>query len=135
MTELLNRLGSLGVLLIAGALILGGLAGAAVAHHYETLSGVPAASQQQGDQQGTTSGDRGDKSGTASGSNSQQGEQGDKEDTTPSKTHKAKTAPAPKKPNASASPSPKASPSPRPKASPSPSPKPSGSPEPAQVNN
>jgi hypothetical protein len=38
MTSLLNRLGNLGLLLIACGLLLGGLAGAAVAHHYDTLT-------------------------------------------------------------------------------------------------
>jgi hypothetical protein len=37
-TNLLNRLGNLGVLLIACALLFGGLAGAAVAHRYDTLT-------------------------------------------------------------------------------------------------
>jgi hypothetical protein len=35
---LLNRLGNLSLLLIACALLLGGLAGAAVAHHYDRLA-------------------------------------------------------------------------------------------------
>jgi len=34
-TALFTRIGNLGLLLIACALLLGGLAGAAVAHHYE----------------------------------------------------------------------------------------------------
>jgi hypothetical protein len=34
-TSILNRLGNLGILLIACALLLGGLAGAAVVHHYD----------------------------------------------------------------------------------------------------
>jgi len=34
-TALFNRVGNLGLLLIACALLLGGLAGAAVVHHYE----------------------------------------------------------------------------------------------------
>jgi hypothetical protein len=38
MTSLLNRLGNLGLLLIACGLLVGGLAGAAVAHHYDTLA-------------------------------------------------------------------------------------------------
>jgi hypothetical protein len=37
-TSLLNRLGNLGLLLIACGLLLGGLAGAAVAHRYDTLT-------------------------------------------------------------------------------------------------
>jgi hypothetical protein len=37
-TNLLNRIGNLGLLLIACALLLGGLAGAAVAHHYDGLA-------------------------------------------------------------------------------------------------
>jgi hypothetical protein len=38
LTTLLNRIGNLGLLLIACALLLGGLAGAAVAHHYDRLA-------------------------------------------------------------------------------------------------
>ena len=38
MTSLFNRLGNLGILLIACALLLGGLAGGAVVHHYDRLS-------------------------------------------------------------------------------------------------
>ena len=38
MTTVLNRIGNLGLLLIACALLLGGLAGAAVAHHYDRLA-------------------------------------------------------------------------------------------------
>lgn len=45
-TALLNRLGNLGLLLIACALLLGGLAGAAVAHHYDNLSADTAAAHQ-----------------------------------------------------------------------------------------
>ncbi len=37
-TAIFNRIGNLGVLLIASALLLGGLAGAAVVHHYDRLS-------------------------------------------------------------------------------------------------
>lgn len=37
-TNLLNRIGNLGLLLIACALLLGGLAGAAVTYHYDRLS-------------------------------------------------------------------------------------------------
>jgi len=37
-TTFLNRIGNLGLLLIACALLLGGLAGAAVAHHYDRLA-------------------------------------------------------------------------------------------------
>jgi cytoskeletal protein RodZ len=108
-TDLFNRLGSIGVLLIAGALIVGGLTGAAVAHHYETLSTVPAASQQQ----------QGDNS--EQGTNVQQAENSDKPDAKPVTKHKAPTKPAPKKA--------------KPKPSAPASPKPSGSPEPDQVNN
>ena len=111
MTDLFNRLGSIGVLLIAGALIVGGLTGAAVAHHYETLSTVPAASQQQ----------QGDNRDSEQGSDVQQAERSDKPDAKPVTKHKAHTKPAPKKA--------------KPKPSASPSPKPSGSPEPDQVNN
>jgi hypothetical protein len=45
-STLLNRLGNLGLLLIACALLLGGLAGAAVAHHYDRLSADTVAAQQ-----------------------------------------------------------------------------------------
>jgi hypothetical protein len=45
-TTFFERLGNLGVLLIAGALLLGGLAGAAVAHHYDRLAADSVASQQ-----------------------------------------------------------------------------------------
>jgi hypothetical protein len=110
-TDLFNRLGSIGVLLIAGALIVGGLTGAAVAHHYEALSTVPAASQQQ----------QGDNTDSEQGPNVQKAEKSDKPDTKPVTKHKAPTKPAPKKAK------------PRPSASASP--KPSGSPEPDQVNN
>ena len=49
MTGFFNRLGNLGVLLIAGALLLGGLAGAAVVHRYDRLSAQTVASQQHKD--------------------------------------------------------------------------------------
>jgi cytoskeletal protein RodZ len=110
-TDLFNRLGSIGILLIAGALIVGGLTGAAVAHHYETLSTVPTASQQQ----------QGDNSDSEQGSNAQQAENSDKPDAKPATKHNAPIKPAPKKA--------------KPKPSASPSPKPSGTPEPDQVNN
>jgi hypothetical protein len=42
----LNRIGNLGLLLIAGALLLGGLAGAAVVSHYDRLPAGTAASQE-----------------------------------------------------------------------------------------
>ncbi|MDQ6719372.1 MAG: hypothetical protein M3003_01085 [Candidatus Dormibacteraeota bacterium] len=48
-TAFFNRLGNLGVLLIASALLLGGLAGAAVVHHYDRLSASTIASQQHED--------------------------------------------------------------------------------------
>jgi hypothetical protein len=48
-TTLLNRLGNLGLLVVACALLVGGLAGAAVAHHLDTLSSNTTASQ-PGDQ-------------------------------------------------------------------------------------
>jgi hypothetical protein len=48
-TAFFERLGNLGVLLIAGALLLGGLAGAAVVHHYEGPSADSVASQRQND--------------------------------------------------------------------------------------
>ncbi|HEY8839791.1 MAG TPA: hypothetical protein VIO80_03940 [Candidatus Dormibacteraeota bacterium] len=47
-TTLLNRLGNLGLLLIACALLLGGLAGAAVAHHYDRLAAATSATQHNG---------------------------------------------------------------------------------------
>jgi hypothetical protein len=46
-TTLLKRLGNLGLLLVASALLLGGLAGAAVAHHFEGLSAGTVATHQQ----------------------------------------------------------------------------------------
>lgn len=49
MTTFFQRLGNLGILLLAGALLLGGLAGAAVAHHYDTLSAATVASHQHED--------------------------------------------------------------------------------------
>jgi hypothetical protein len=49
-TAFFNRLGNLGVLLLAGALLLGGLAGAAVVHHYDTLAADTVASHQHHDQ-------------------------------------------------------------------------------------
>jgi hypothetical protein len=45
-TTLLNRIGNLGLLLIACALLLGGLAGAAVAHHYDRLAANTVATNQ-----------------------------------------------------------------------------------------
>jgi hypothetical protein len=51
-TTMLNRIGNLGLLLIACALLLGGLAGAAVAHHYDKLSADTIASQHDGKGQG-----------------------------------------------------------------------------------
>ena len=48
-TAFFERLGNLGVLLLAGALLLGGLAGAAVVHHYEGSFAGSAASHQQND--------------------------------------------------------------------------------------
>jgi hypothetical protein len=48
-TTFFERLGNLGVLLIAGALLVGGLAGAAVVHHYDRLSAETTASQQVND--------------------------------------------------------------------------------------
>jgi len=51
-TSVVNRLGNLGILLIACALLLGGLAGAAVVHHYDRLSADTIASHQGDDGQG-----------------------------------------------------------------------------------
>jgi hypothetical protein len=51
-TAFFNRLGNLGVLLIASALLLGGLAGAAVVHHYDRLSAKTVASHQHKDNGG-----------------------------------------------------------------------------------
>jgi hypothetical protein len=48
-TAFFERLGNLGVLLIAGALLLGGLAGAAIVHHYDGTSSKSVASHQQND--------------------------------------------------------------------------------------
>jgi hypothetical protein len=48
-TAFFERLGNLGVLLIAGALLLGGLAGAAVVHHYDRLAADTVASEQHTD--------------------------------------------------------------------------------------
>jgi len=45
-TTNLNRIGNLGLLLIAGALLLGGLGGAAVAHHYDRLAANTVATHQ-----------------------------------------------------------------------------------------
>lgn len=55
-TALFNRLGNLGVLVIASALLLGGLAGAAVAHHYDRLSAETIAAQQHKDKAEQTQG-------------------------------------------------------------------------------
>ena len=44
-TTLLNRIGNLGLLLIAAALLLGGLAGATVAHHFDRLAADTASAQ------------------------------------------------------------------------------------------
>jgi outer membrane biosynthesis protein TonB len=116
-TNLFNRLGSIGVLLIAGALIIGGLAGAAVAHHYERLSTESAASQQQvGDQQGSTQDQQGDHS-DRQGATTEQGEQGDKPDSKSTKKPTPKTTTPPKKAKAT----PSASPKPKPSGSPKPS--------------
>ena len=48
-TAFFERLGNLGVLLLASALLVGGLAGAAVAHHYDRLTSDTIASQQHND--------------------------------------------------------------------------------------
>lgn len=123
MTSLFNRLGSLGVLLIAGALIVGGLAGAAVAHHYERLSIESTASQQQvGNQQGSTQDEQGDHSdtqGAAHGAtNDEQGDHSDKAGSKSTKKPTPKTTTPPKKPKATPSASPKAKASGSPKPSP-----------------
>lgn len=49
MTAFFERLGNLGVLLLASALLVGGLAGAAVVHHYDRLTSDTVASQQHND--------------------------------------------------------------------------------------
>ena len=49
MTSFLQRLGNLGLLLLAGALLLGGLAGGAVVYHYDRLASDTVASQQHRD--------------------------------------------------------------------------------------
>jgi len=46
-TAFFERLGNAGVLLVAGALLLGGLAGGAVVYHYERTSTSSVASQHQ----------------------------------------------------------------------------------------
>ena len=51
-TSVVNRLGNLGILLIASALLLGGLAGAAVVHHYDRLSAHTIAAHQGDDGKG-----------------------------------------------------------------------------------
>jgi hypothetical protein len=48
-TAFFERLGNLGVLLIAGALLAGGLAGSAITHHYDRTSSNPVASEQKND--------------------------------------------------------------------------------------
>jgi ABC-type nickel/cobalt efflux system permease component RcnA len=45
-TAFFDRLGNLGLLLIASALLVGGLAGAAVTHHYDRLAASKVATQQ-----------------------------------------------------------------------------------------
>jgi hypothetical protein len=115
-TNLFNRLGSIGVLLIAGALIVGGLAGAAVASHYERLSTQSAASQQQADQQGSTQGQQGDPGDNQGAAGDQQGEHSDKD--SPTKKPTPKTSTPPTKAKATPTASPKAKPSGSPKPSP-----------------
>jgi ABC-type nickel/cobalt efflux system permease component RcnA len=68
-TALFNRLGNLGVLLVASALLVGGLGGAAIAHHFESLSAKTVASQQLEDQ------DRGKQAKKKSNKSSQNGKQ------------------------------------------------------------
>jgi hypothetical protein len=48
-TAFFERLGNLGVLLVAGALLAGGVAGAAITHRYEQTSSKSVASQPQDD--------------------------------------------------------------------------------------
>jgi ABC-type nickel/cobalt efflux system permease component RcnA len=48
-TAFFERLGNLGVLLLASALLVGGLAGAAVVHHYDRLTSDTIASQHHND--------------------------------------------------------------------------------------
>lgn len=49
MTSFFERLGNLGVLLLATALLVGGLAGAAVVYHYDRLTSDTIATQQHND--------------------------------------------------------------------------------------
>jgi hypothetical protein len=46
LTTALNRLGNVGLLMVACALLVGGLAGAALAHHYDVLSADTIATHQ-----------------------------------------------------------------------------------------
>lgn len=86
MSDLFNRLGSVGLVLIAGALIVGGLMGGAVVHRIDRGAMQSVASQQHEDQSGQQQGSSGDKD--------------DKATKTPSPSsstsHKS-TKPAPKK--------------------------------------
>ena len=50
-TAFFERLGNVGVLLLASALLLGGLAGGAVVHHFERVSVETNAGQQQDDKE------------------------------------------------------------------------------------
>jgi hypothetical protein len=72
-TALFNRIGNLGLLLIACALLLGGLAGAAVAHHYEQ-AGQAISSQEAG--AGKDRGDQKQKPGHGNPKHPNQGHQG-----------------------------------------------------------
>ena len=44
-TAFMSRLGNLGLLIVASALLLGGLAGAAVVHHFDSASATVASHQ------------------------------------------------------------------------------------------
>jgi hypothetical protein len=70
-TVFLNRIGNLGLLLIAGALLLGGLAGAAVVHYYDRLSVEPAAAQQHNENDGQTQVDQNNQRASHKGSHRQ----------------------------------------------------------------
>ena len=70
-TAFLNRIGNLGLLLIAVALLFGGLAGAAVVHHYDRLSAEPAGAQQHNENDGQAQVDQNNQRGSQIGSHGQ----------------------------------------------------------------